>query len=169
MEARFTVLLWEVGLAVAVQIGVLLAILATVRKSSARMESLADEVHKRAIPTLDAAQTFLTKTSPRVETILDNVAASSTLLREQLEHMDKTVTDIVDRARLQVIRTDQLVTRTLDRVEETTDIVHHSVISPVRQVAALIDGISAGLNALLGRKSRSNGERVGVPQDEMFI
>lgn len=169
METRFTVLLIEIGLAVLVQIGVLLAILATVKRSSARMESLADELHKRAIPTLDAAQSFLQKTSPRVETILDNVSASSTLLREQLQHMDKAVTDIVDRTRLQVIRTDELVTRTLDRVEETTDIVHHSVISPVRQLAALVQGVTAGLNALLGRKHRSNGERVGVPQDEMFI
>lgn len=169
METRFTVLLFEIGLAVLVQVGVLLAILFTVLKSSKRMESLADELHKRALPTLDATQAFIQKTSPRVDIILDNVSASSTLLRQQLEHMDKTVTDVVDRARLQVIRTDELVTRTLDRVEETTDIVHHSVISPVKQLAALVDGISAGLNALLGRKSRRDGERVGVPQDEMFI
>ena len=166
METRFTWLLIEVGIAVVVQVVVLLAVLMTVRKSSARMESLANEVQRRAIPTLDAAQQLIQTSRPKVEEIIANLAASTTTLKGQLERLDATVSDVMDRTRLQVIRADELVTRTMDRVEETTDIVHHTVISPVRQIAGLMQGITTGIGTLFGNRRRG---QVGVPNDEMFI
>ncbi len=166
METRFTVLLVEIGVALVVQIGVLIAILLTVKKSSARMQALADEVQRRALPTLDAAQSLVVTAKPKLEELINNAAASSATVRSQLERLDVTVNDIVDRTRLHVIRADELVTRTMDRVEETTDLVHHTVVSPVRQIAGVVQGLSAGLGALLGRRNR---DRAGVPQDEMFI
>jgi len=166
METRFTVLLFEIGIALLVQTGILIAILATIKRSSARMQALADEVQRRALPTLDAAQSLVVEAKPKLEELISNAAASSVTIKSQLERLDVTVNDIVDRTRLHVIRADELVTRTMDRVEETTDIVHHTVISPVRQIAGVVQGLSAGLGTLLGRRNR---DRNGVPQDEMFI
>jgi hypothetical protein len=94
-------------------------------------------------------------------------------MRAQVQRVDATVTDVVDRARLQVIRADELLSRTLDRVEQTSDMVHNTVISPVRQVSGLMQGITAGIEFLLGNRRRRNGggsdARRPVPQDEMFI
>ena len=90
------------------------------------------------------------------------------MVRSQMERLDATVSDVIDRARLQIIRSDELLTRTIDRVEETTDMVHKTVVSPVKQLSGLMQGVTAGLDFLLGAKRRRrNG--VGVPQDEMFI
>jgi hypothetical protein len=78
----------------------------------------------------------------------------------------------VDRARLQVIRADELLTRTMDRVEQTSEMVHKTVISPVRQLAGVMQGITVGLEFLFGGRVRRDGnrnERQAVPQDEMFI
>ncbi len=65
------------------------------------------------------------------------------------------------------------VSRTLDRVEQTSDMVHKTVISPVRQLSGLMQGITVGLEFLFGGRARKNGgwreERRPVPQDEMFI
>jgi hypothetical protein len=86
--------------------------------------------------------------------------------------MDATVKDAVDRGRLQIIRADELLTRTLDRVEQTSEMVHNTVISPVRQFSGLIQGLTVGLEFLFGGRGRKNGsreERRPVPQDEMFI
>jgi hypothetical protein len=166
METRFTVLLIEIGVALVLQIGIMIAILLTVQKSSARMQSLAEEVQRRALPTLDAAQSLLTTTKPKIEELVANAAATSATIKSQVERLDATVSDVIDRARLHVIRADELVTRTMDRVEETTDLVHHSVVSPVRQLAGLMQGLTAGLGSLLGRRSRNHA---GQPQDEMFI
>lgn len=167
METRFTVLLFEIGIALVLQIGILIAILGTVKKSSARMQALADEVQRRALPTLDAAQSLLETTKPKLEELVANAAASSATIKSQLERLDATVNDVIDRTRLHVIRADELVTRTMDRVEETTDVIHHTVISPVRQVAGIVQGLTAGLETLLGRRNR--GSHAGQPHDEMFI
>jgi hypothetical protein len=89
-----------------------------------------------------------------------------------VERIDATVHDVVDRARLQIIRTDELFTRTLDRVERTSDIVERTVVSPVRQLSGLMQGLTAGLEFFFGRGRRNGGGREGrrpVPQDEMFI
>jgi hypothetical protein len=167
METRFTILLFEVGVAVVIQIVLLAAVLSAVKKSTKRMESLADEIQKRALPTLEAAQQLITNTKPRIEEIIANAAESSATLRAQMERLDSTVTEIVDRTRLHVIRADNLVGRTMDKVEETTELVHTTVISPIRHISGIVQGLTAGLTALLGRQGKGNG--TGSQQDEMFI
>jgi len=95
------------------------------------------------------------------------------VLRGQIKRVDATVNDVIDRTRLQVIRADELFSRTLDRVEQTSDMVHKTVVSPVRQISGLMQGITVGLEFLFGGRGRRNGggreERRPVPQDEMFI
>ncbi len=168
METRFTILLIELGIGFLIEIAILIAILLSFKKSSARVESMADEMQRRALPTLDAAQSLMQNSGPKLEEILSNLAASSSTLKGQLERVDATVTDIVDRTRLQIIRTDELVSRTLDKVEETTEMVHHTVISPVRQVAGIVSGVTAVVGSIFTRRGRQQ-ERVGAPHDEMFI
>jgi hypothetical protein len=167
METRFTILLWEFGVAIVVQIGVMLAILMAVQKSTKRMQSLADEIQRRALPTLDAAQQLITTSKPRIEEIIANAADSTATLKAQIVRLDDTISDIVDRTRLHVIRADNLVGHTLDRVEHTTELVHSTVISPIRQISGVMQGLTAGLAALLGRHGKPN---TGSQQrDEMFI
>jgi methyl-accepting chemotaxis protein len=161
------------GIAVVLQAGILAALYLTMRKSSARMEALAVEVKTKALPALETAQEILTELRPKLTVIADNLTETTYSVRSQVERMDATVNDVVDRARLQIIRGDELLTRTLDRVEETSDMVHNTVVSPVRQFAGLIQGVTAGIEFLFGNRGRRNGgsreARRPVPQDEMFI
>jgi len=161
------------GVAVGLQAGILVAMYLAVRKSSARMDALATEVQTKALPALETAHAMLAELRPKLQVIADNLAATTSSLRSQVQRVDATVNDAVDRARLQIIRGDELLSRTLDRVEETTEIVHKTVVSPVRQFSGLIQGLTAGLEFLLGSRARRNGgsrdARRPVPQDEMFI
>jgi methyl-accepting chemotaxis protein len=160
------------GIAVLLQAGVLIAIFVVLKKTSAKLEALADEVKTKALPTITQAEAMLTEIRPRVEAIAEQVQDTTTMVHNQIERVDATVNDVVDRARLQIIRADELFTRTLDRVERTTDIVHRTVISPVRQISGLMQGVTVGLEFLFGRGRRNGGSREGrgsVPQDEMFI
>lgn len=161
------------GAAVMLQAGVLLAMYVAMRKSSERMETLATELKVKAIPTMELVQLVLMEVHPKLRVIAENLEETTTLMRSQVQRVDATVTDVVDRARLQVIRADELLSRTLDRVEQTSDMVHNTVISPVRQVSGLMQGITAGIEFLLGNRRRRNGggsdARRPVPQDEMFI
>jgi hypothetical protein len=175
MNTFLIVFIIVTSVAVVIQMAILAALYVSTKKTSAKVEALAEDVHKRAAPVLDAAHALLVDNRDKLDTIVDNVAVSTTTVRNQLQRLDTTVTDVVDRTRLQVIRTDELVTRTLDRVEETTDLVHHTVISPVRQVAALLRGVSTGLDVLFGRRSkpperaREPVRRAASDEEELFI
>ena len=93
---------------------------------------------------IDTAQTLLVEVKPRVIDIVANAEQSARIARAQMERLDATVNDIVDRTRLQVIRADELVNRTMDRVEETTDMVHRTVVSPIRRLSGLVQGLECG-------------------------
>ncbi|HTD25029.1 MAG TPA: hypothetical protein VK738_20430 [Terriglobales bacterium] len=158
-----------IGLAVLLQMLILAALYFQFKKTSARVEAMTSEVHKRAIPVLDAAGTILTDSREKLRTITENLAVTSTSLRSQVERMDTTVSDIIDRTRLQVVRADDMISRAMDRVEETTEIIQHSVISPVRHIAGIISGLTVGLQTLLRRRGHNHPQE-GLPQDEeLFI
>jgi hypothetical protein len=157
------------AVAVVIQTGILVGLYLAVRKSTAKMEALATQVTDKAVPTMETAQAMLVEIRPRLDVITVNLLESSTLVRNQLGRLDATLTDALDRTRLQVIRADELLNRTMDKVEETSDAVHKTVISPLRQVNGLMSAISTGVEVFLGQKRRQPKNGAGVPQDEMFI
>jgi hypothetical protein len=169
LQTLLTISITVTTFAVVIQAGILVALYLSVRKSSERMEALATEVKTKVLPTAETAQAMLVELRPKIETVVDNLSESTTLVRGQMQRLDATVSDVVDRTRLQVIRADELLSRTMDRVEEATDMVHKTVVSPVRQFSGLVQGVTAGMEFLLGGRRRRTREGVSVPQDEMFI
>lgn len=161
------------GAAVVLQAGLLAALYLAVRKTSARLEGLANQVTDKALPALETSQSILADLRPKIQAISDNVMEATSTVRSQVQRVDTTLTELTDRTRLQVIRADEMVTRTLDRVEATSQVVTKTVTSPVRHVSGVIQGITAGVEFLLSNRARKNGGsrdvRRPVPQDEMFI
>jgi hypothetical protein len=155
------------GCAVLLQAGILVGMFIAMRKTSAKMESLAEEVKTKVLPAAELAQSMMTELRPKIVTLVDNVSVSTTVLRTQMERMDATLTDIIDRTRLQVIRADEFVNSTMDKLEETREAVQRTVVSPVRHISGLMHGVTAGVEAFFSR--RRDRESVNVPQDEMFI
>jgi len=154
--------------AVVVQAGILIALYLAVRKSTAHMEALSEEVKSKALPAIEGANALVVNVRPRIEAIAENVSASSVMVREQIQELDATLREVLDRTKLQVIRADEMVGRALDKVEETTEVVQRTVVSPFRQVSGIMQGVSAGLEYFMHHRKRS-GDGMGVPQDEMFI
>jgi methyl-accepting chemotaxis protein len=153
--------------AVVIQAGILVAMFLALRKTSSKIESLAEDIRTQILPAAEVVRSMLTDFRPKLESTMTNVSEVSSLLRAQIERLDATISDTLDRTRLQIIRADDMVTKTMDRVEEATEAVHRTVISPIRRISGLFQGLTAGLEFLMGNKRR--GERVTVPQDEMFI
>lgn len=169
---------WFIGLtalAILMQAAILFALYLTVRKTTTRMEALAGEFKTKTLPTVETAQAMLVDLRPKIDQIVGNVTNitgtaehSANLVRSQMERIDETMNDVLDRTRLHVIRADDLVGRTLDRVEDTAEKVHRTVLSPIRQVSGLMQGLSAGFETFLGQRRRPRSD-LGVPQDELFI
>jgi len=162
-----TVFIAVTAVAVLLQMAILAGMFVAVRKTSAKVESLAEEVKTKVLPTAELAHSMMLELRPKIETVADNVSVSTTMMRTQLERIDATLTDIVDRTRLQVIRADEFVNNTMDKLEETREAVQRTVVSPVRQISGLMHGVTAGVEAFFSRKRQRNS--VNAPQDEMFI
>jgi len=162
-----TIFVVVTALAVLMQAGILLGMFIALRKTSAKVESLAEEVKTKVLPTAELAHSMIVELRPKITTVLDNVSVSTTVLRTQMERVDATLTDIIDRTRLQVIRADEFVNSTMDKLEETREAVQRTVVSPVRHISGLMHGVTAGVEAFFSR--RRERESVNVPQDEMFI
>jgi len=166
MNTLLIVFIVVTAFAVLIQAGILWGMYVAMRKTSGKVELLAEEVRTKVIPTAQLAQEMITELRPKLLTVADNVSASTTVLRTQLERLDATLTDIVDRTRLQVIRADEFVNSTMDKLEQTREAVQRTVVSPVKHLTGIMHGLSVGFEAFLGRRREHSAT---VPQDEMFI
>jgi len=201
MENLLAVFVAVTAAAVVLQAGILVALYVAMRKTTAQLEGEVQELKAKTLPVLDNASLMLTELRPKAEqiaenliklhpqilaivdnlvelkpkmqTVLDNLADTTTTVRSEVHRVDAAVSDAVDRARLQVIRADEMLSRTFDRVEHTSELVTKTVVSPVRQVSGIVRGVTVGVEYLLGNRARKNGDSRGnrrpVQQDEMFI
>lgn len=171
MDPVLKIFIYATAVAVILQMFILLGLAISLRKTSSKVEALAGEVRTRALPVLSSAETIINDSRGKIDIVMNNLVATTGTLKTQMDRLDATVNDVVDRARLQVIRADDIVTRTLDRVEETSEMVHHTVVSPVRQISGIMQGVSVGLSAFFGHnRSRRRRANARVTQDEeLFI
>jgi methyl-accepting chemotaxis protein len=171
MDPVLKIFIYATAVAVILQMFILLILAISLRKTSAKLETLASEVHSRALPILGAAESILNDSRGKIETVMDNLVVTTGTLKTQMDRLDATVNDIVDRTRLQVIRADDIVSRTLDRVEQTSELVEHTVVSPVRQISGIVQGLSVGISVFFGHnRSRRRRNNARMTQDEeLFI
>jgi archaellum component FlaC len=187
MENLVPIFIAVTAAAVVLQAGILVGLYVAVRKTTAKLETEVAELKVKAVPIITSTDAMLielrpkvlqivdtlVELRPKVNIVVDNLADTSSTVRSEIHRVDATVSDVMDRARLQVIRADEMLTRTFDRVEHTSDVVAKTVVSPVRQVSGIVRGVTAGVEFLLGNRGRKNGDSRGqrraVPQDEMFI
>ena len=164
MDEKLTIFIAVTSFAVVLQMLILAGMFFTLRALSTHLKATADEVKAQAFPLLEDGKALqadikkLLETSiPKVELVLDNAAKISTTAYTGIGRVESTVNDMLDRARLQVIRADEMVTRAMDQVEETTEKVAHTVTSPVKHASGLVQGISAGFGAYFGQKRKRDG------------
>jgi hypothetical protein len=97
-----------------------------------------------------------------------NVVELGLSARDQFRRVEAMVTDTGEVLNTQLQRLDRVSQDVVNRIGETADIVQGSVIRPVREVAAVIKGVSRGFEALLYRRSRSTVDQARQ-DEELFI
>lgn len=172
MDEKLTIFIAITSAAVVLQMLILAGMFFTLRKMAAQVKTVTEEVKSQAMPLLEngkhlqaQVQRILDTSAPKVDVVLDNAAAITTTAHSGLGRVETALNDVLDRARLQIIRADEMVTRAMDTVEDTSERVAHSVTSPVKHASGIVQGISTGVSTFLGQKR----PRKPGPSDEMFI
>ena len=160
------------AVAIVLQTLILYALYKMMSQTTQRMENLAGRLESQTTPVLATAHAILDDAKPKIAEITSNLAESTAAVREQVTTMAQATGEIVDRARMQAARLDELVSNTVSKIEVTTDFVQHSVITPVRRIHAIAQAVSAGLSFLRASRARHKHERNGPGgevDEEMFI
>ena len=121
MDDKLTIFIAVTSAAVVLQMLILAGMYFTLRTLSTHLKTTADEFKAQAFPLLENGKAIqadikriLETSAPKVELVLDNAAAITTTAHAGIERVESTMNDILDRARLQVIRADEMVTRAMD-------------------------------------------------------
>lgn len=154
-----------IGLAVVLQLGVLIGLYLSFLKLRVKVEVLMD---RDLQPLLAGARSLVESTRREVDRLSDTLQELSESARVQMVKVDQVMSEATDRAHLELIRVDQLVADTLDRMERTADYIERSLVRPVRELQAILYAIRAALDYLFGRRSRRTPERA-TQDEELFI
>ncbi len=158
------------AISVAIQVGVLAGIFVSLKKLVLSVERLRADVEQRIDPAMADFKQLLGEAKHVVhgfQATTENVVGISETVKYQVERVNAVIEDTTDRARDQIARADEVVTDAIEKMQATSAIVQQHVLGPVREVSALIRGVSGGLQFLFSRK---RNQVDAVHQDEeLFI
>jgi uncharacterized membrane protein (Fun14 family) len=156
------------ALAFLVQVGMLVVLYRALGELSRAVSRLQAVIEQHVNPLLGSLHSLLEVVREPTRAILTNVAETSAILRQRTASADALLADLLDLARAEIIRVDQLFARVLGKLETATEVLERSIVGPVREASAVISGVRRGLEVLFGRRQRAAGE--GTQQeDQLFI
>jgi ElaB/YqjD/DUF883 family membrane-anchored ribosome-binding protein len=165
-----TVFIAVTSVAVVLQMVTLIGMYLTMKRATVQAESIALDFQRRTVPLIENARDILADATPKLKEATANLAEASATLKQQAETLGDTAVEMAIRARNKVAQADDMVTRTLERVEKATGAVQNSVLSPVRRVNGVLQAISVGIGAFLHQKRDARGEGERRTNDEgMFV
>jgi len=158
------------SLAIVLQMLILLGIYLTMRRTTSQVHDIAMDFQRRTTPLIENARDLLADATPKVKEITSNLSEASATLKKQAVTLGDTAIEMAIRTKNKVVAADEILTRTLERVEKTTGAVQNSVLFPVRRVNGILQAISVGVGAFLNQKREVREERKRSTNDEgMFV
>lgn len=155
------------ALAVIFQVLILGAMALALWMLKARIERLLDRDVEPLLGSLRELVGDGRKAVEKLNTAADQVAEFT---RNQAGRLDQLMAEASDRARLQVIRADELVSDTFARIERASAYLERSVTKPVREMEALLAGVRTAFDFLFRRRRAPMGPVERTTHDEeLFI
>lgn len=136
----------------------LLGMAIVVRKTMKKMQSLADEAKAKGFPVIASAQALLNDIGPKLKTATSEFSEVSQKFRHQANNVNETLDSVLEKANIQIRRIDEMVTGTMDTVEQASRAIESAVAAPTRRVSGILNGIRVGMGVFLGRQGALRGE-----------
>ncbi len=166
-----TYLIIFVGLtavAVVIQMCILIALFITAKRATAKLDALIAQFNVRVLPVMDNLGNLIVDLGPKVRVISTNLVETTETIKTQVSKLNVALTEITAKAQNQVDRAEQLVSNTINKVENTATVLQNAVLSPVHQVAGVINGLTVGVTSLFNKRRRQPPNGSGA-DDELFI
>lgn len=155
------------AIAIILQTAILAGLFFETRTAVRNLTRIVSQLQARIDPILIRTNRILEDSESRIASVMEDASELTRLARNQAQKVDRVVTDIAERLRVQVIRADRILTGTLEVIEETGTTVRSKIWQPINQVSAVLKGVKAGLDFLRQRR-RPEGEAT-TEDEELFI
>jgi len=155
---------------IVVQVCVLSGIFISIKKLASNVERLRFEMDKKFDPAVTEFREVLGDAKQVLKNLhkaTENFAGISETVRYQVERVNAVIEDTTDRARDQIARADEVITDAIEKMEATSAVVQQNVMAPIREVSALVRGVSGGLHFLFAK--RKNQVDAVHQDEELFI
>jgi hypothetical protein len=151
------------------QLAVLVMMYLQFRQLNERITRVSDELREKVNPILERLQVIVGDSQSRIQSMLGDAAEIAHIARGSAVRMDRVFSEAVDRLRLQIIRTDQILSGALETIDEAGAQMRKTFLGPVQKASAFVRGLQVGIEVLRsGRRPTSEAAR--EPQDEgLFI
>lgn len=129
---------------------------------------------EHAIPRVESLVEKANAVIPKVEALVESSKAAVDesrkvveSARQQLAKVDGFVTEAASRARIQMDRVEMVLDDTMDKAQQTVNVVSNGIVRPVREIQGVVAGIQAAFSYLL-RSARPSVDQA-TSDEEMFI
>lgn len=143
----------------------------SITRTVQRLEQETKELRGDAQELIQKTQGIVESMAPLAriaESLKANMDVVSEMVRERAQDLDQFVQEMTEMGREQVSKVNYVVTDTVDKFEQTTEMIHQDVLKPALEISSFLKGIKAGLYYLVNKKtppppSKSHAE------EELFI
>ncbi|MFZ0661355.1 MAG: hypothetical protein WAM66_01570 [Acidobacteriaceae bacterium] len=142
------------ALSLLIQACSLLAMFIVLRKSMKKMQDMANEAKAKAMPMLASAQALLDDIGPKLKTATSEISEISQKARHQANNLNETMDTVLVKANAQIRRIDEMVSGTMDIMEQASRAIEFAVAAPTRRVSGVLQGLRVGLGVFLGREKQ---------------
>lgn len=168
MDAYLKVFIVAASVAVILQAGILIGAYLRLAKLDRDTRDLRRQLNEHSGPILRNLTDITLTVRENSRLIFDDLTALTLDARRQVEKFDRLTDEVADRLRTQILRLDDLMTLTLNNLEKAGSTVKDTVGGPVREAAAVIQGVKAAIEFINARRGRPrSGSR--APDEQLFI
>ena len=167
-EDLLTAFVIVTALAVVMQAALLLGLVLTCRRLLAVSMRIEADFKQHVNPMLESVRGITAAVREPINAVLVNLTEITGLVRRRAVTADAVAAELLERARVDVARLDDLFTATLDRVERAAEATERGVLTPVRELSALLAGVRRGLGYFFARSVPGRQQR-GPDEEQLFV
>ena len=169
----FIVFVIVMTLAVVTQTAILALMFLAIRETKdklAAMQTKLDGILERdVLPLVAETRSLVADSRKTIATLQHTSEEIAQFTHNQTGRLDGLFSEAVERARLQLVRADDIFSQALGRVEVTAEEVHRTLSAPLREIQAVLAGVRTAFEFLGGRRRPRGPVDRSAQDEEMFI
>lgn len=124
-----------------------------------RIHLLTERVEEDVLPVVKKMRDLLEDTTPKLKQVTDEMLQVSHAVRQQVDHVNAALTDIVDRTHTQASRVDEALSMVLGGIGRASGLVQNATGGTSRKVGAVMTGLRVGMDVLKARRKARDEAR----------